>query len=975
MRAALGLNRWMRKSKESGDKRHKRSSSARGSVGSRSGSRPASRKGSRASIRSANTRTGFNSPRNSVSRGSRNSPSSRPASRNGPGSLNAPPSPRPGTPRNTLPRIGSSRAPGIYRSRSMPPSSPSRKKESTAVKVVCRLRPLRKKEKESDKWGIDDKSIAFEGQTFTYSKIFDEKTSQSDMYKTLAEPMLDDFFKGVNCCMFMYGQTGTGKSYTMTGGIGESRGLVPRILEEITSRANGEANLVLMMNFTEIYREHIYDLLNPESDQELQIRTAGGISLSGVKNVEVKDFESAMHAIDRGNMCRMVAKTNMNSQSSRSHSVLQISMKQVKGHQVSRSRMILVDLAGSERLNRTGAKGDKQKEGSAINVSLTTLGKVIKALSKKQPHVPFRESKLTLLLSESINGNCKLCIIMTASRAKVDVEETLSTLRFGKSAASIKTRVMSNLVLDPRAYKRMYREEKEKASEMHQLCVKVLSNMRQGVQSGITSDGGKELLKRVMTAISLLHDVDPDPIPQPRPVLAPPSGSNSDPILPIEVSSTTSMSRVDSVNFGSNSRISVSETSPRSPLSQQLSTKYLAFCIDEKSLSLKNPQGENEKLVSENSKLSKELKALRDEKVAMERRIHILECENRALKERAVKGSSSPFQIRNHHHHSQSYPPHQGYPPGHQSGPPHHKGTPPYHQGIPHHQGTPPYHQSAPLRNQKGLPPHHKGTLPLHQQGTQSNHQRTPSHHQGTPPSHHQGTPPSHLQGTPSSHHQGTPPSHHQGTPLNHQDTHGTQTKHQGTPTPHHQGNPSYHQGTPTPHHKGTPPYHQGTPPTLQQVTPPEPYHHQGIPSPHQQVTKTHHPQGSPSSRGTRHHPPPSGGFGFRRSPSTKRADSKAASLENSEAKSKVKAAPAVSEEGPPVREAPVPPRESLVSASGSTSVTPRESANVINVHGAADTPEKKGRVKRVALANTKLNQRRQRKSATWDNFEKLYRE
>lgn len=227
-----------------------------------------------------------------------------------------------------------------------------------------------------------------------------------------------------------------------------------------------------------------------------------------------------MRCMERGNASRNVQKTQMNSQSSRSHSILQISLRQKDlSHRITKSKLILVDLAGSERSTRTGATGDKQKEGSAINVSLTTLGKVryscyfllfrstatlaryplhhslffthhthdqvIKALSKRQSHVPFRESKLTLLLSESINGNCKLCMIMTASKAQVDVEETLSTLRFGKSAGSLKNKVVRNRVLDPAAYKRMYTEEKVRAD----LTERRTENVRAILKGALESHG------------------------------------------------------------------------------------------------------------------------------------------------------------------------------------------------------------------------------------------------------------------------------------------------------------------------------------------------------------------------------------------------------------------------------------------------------------------------------------------------------
>lgn len=350
-----------------------------------------------------------------------------------------------------------------------------------------------------------------EQQQFPLSKVFNEGCAQETVYHDVAAPLVNDFFKGYNCCIFAYGQTGTGKSYTMMGGNNyQSRGIIPRILEAVCGRL--ESNLPegsrrrLSVSFVQVYREKLTDLLNPHSSTPLSIRTVGGVSIEGAVTVEVKDEESIMNLIEEGNANRMVSKTNMNSQSSRSHSILQISMTQVDAdmHKTT-AKMTLVDLAGSERIVRTGAKGATQKEGSAINVSLTTLGKVIKSIAERKSHVPFRESKLTLLLSETINGNCKLCVIMTASRASADVEETLSTLRFGRCASTIKNKVVTNRVLDPRAYKRMFLQQKAQNEELSRRCSVALFELQRALQDSSTQSISSAIMQRLRLAATTLQ--------------------------------------------------------------------------------------------------------------------------------------------------------------------------------------------------------------------------------------------------------------------------------------------------------------------------------------------------------------------------------------------------------------------------------------------------------------------------------------
>ncbi|KAM3603413.1 uncharacterized protein V6R79_021811 [Siganus canaliculatus] len=310
----------------------------------------------------------------------------------------------------------------------------------------------------------------------------DKFAGQDVVFQCLGESLLDNAFMGYNACIFAYGQTGSGKSYTMMGSA-EQPGLIPRLCSALFSRTVQEAqegeSFTVEVSYMEIYNEKVRDLLDPKgSRQALRVREHSvlGPYVDGLSRLAVascKDIESLM---SEGNKSRTVAATNMNEESSRSHAVFNIilthTLKDLQsgttGEKV--SKLSLVDLAGSERAAKTGAAGDRLKEGSNINKSLSTLGLVISALAdqgagkNKNKFVPYRDSVLTWLLKDSLGGNSRTAMVATISPSADNYDETLSTLRYADRAKSIVNHAVVNE--DPNA--RIIRELREEVEKLRE---------------------------------------------------------------------------------------------------------------------------------------------------------------------------------------------------------------------------------------------------------------------------------------------------------------------------------------------------------------------------------------------------------------------------------------------------------------------------------------------------------------------------
>ncbi|XP_051655098.1 kinesin-like protein KIF13A isoform X4 [Manacus candei] len=376
----------------------------------------------------------------------------------------------------------------------------------TKVKVAVRVRPMNKRELDLNTKCI----VEMEGnqtvlhpppsntkqgerkppKVFAFDHCFwsmDESNTtkyagQEVVFKCLGEGILEKAFQGYNACIFAYGQTGSGKSFSMMGNA-EQLGLIPRLCCALFQRISVEENeshtFKVEVSYMEIYNEKVRDLLDPKgSRQSLKVREHKvlGPYVDGLSQLAVTNFEDIESLMSEGNKSRTVAATNMNEESSRSHAVFNIIVTQTlydlqsgnSGEKV--SKVSLVDLAGSERVSKTGAAGERLKEGSNINKSLSTLGLVISSLADqaagkgKNKFVPYRDSVLTWLLKDNLGGNSQTAMIATISPAADNYEETLSTLRYADRAKRIVNHAVVNEDPNARVIREL-REEVEKLKE------------------------------------------------------------------------------------------------------------------------------------------------------------------------------------------------------------------------------------------------------------------------------------------------------------------------------------------------------------------------------------------------------------------------------------------------------------------------------------------------------------------------------
>ncbi|XP_050098296.1 kinesin-like protein unc-104 isoform X6 [Anopheles aquasalis] len=314
-----------------------------------------------------------------------------------------------------------------------------------------------------------------------------EFSTQAMVYSDIGEEMLQHSFDGYNVCIFAYGQTGAGKSYTMMGKQEENQeGVIPMICKDLFRRIqeteSDDLKYSVEVSYMEIYCERVRDLLNPKNKGNLKVREHPllGPYVEDLSKLAVTSYQDIHDLIDEGNKARTVAATNMNETSSRSHAVFTIFFTQKRQDRMTSletekvSKISLVDLAGSERADSTGAKGTRLKEGANINKSLTTLGKVISALaeiaskskkSKKADFIPYRDSVLTWLLRENLGGNSKTAMIAAISPADINYDETLSTLRYADRAKQI----VCKAVVNEDANAKLIRELKEEIQKLREL--------------------------------------------------------------------------------------------------------------------------------------------------------------------------------------------------------------------------------------------------------------------------------------------------------------------------------------------------------------------------------------------------------------------------------------------------------------------------------------------------------------------------
>ena len=372
---------------------------------------------------------------------------------------------------------------------------------SENIRCIVRCRPLNEKEtglgskcitisSDSKVVFVENKNDKLANGKYAMDHVFNENVTQEEVFQEIGEPILKSFISGYNCTIFCYGQTGAGKTHTMMGPLDQlfeenssSQGLIPRIIHYLFNEETKVKNIItggnldkskdIKMNIKfcvmELYQESIIDLLKTENNSnttgknnnndkanELKIKEdpKKGMYVQGITEVEIKTAKEAKNLILMGLKSRHVAATEMNAESSRSHLLFSIYLStsyiNSRGGKIEKmSRLHLIDLAGSERQKKTKARGERIKEACMINKSLSTLGNVINALVEnyegKNKYIPFRDSKLTYFLKDSLGGNSKTTIVANISTSLIQMNETISTLKFVQRAKMIKNSATLNM--------------------------------------------------------------------------------------------------------------------------------------------------------------------------------------------------------------------------------------------------------------------------------------------------------------------------------------------------------------------------------------------------------------------------------------------------------------------------------------------------------------------------------------------------
>ncbi|KVH90919.1 hypothetical protein Ccrd_007036 [Cynara cardunculus var. scolymus] len=437
-----------------------------------------------------------------------------------------------------------------------PPSNPLKRKLSndfplengvagssdTGVKVIVRMRPANKNEEEGEMivQKTSGESLSIVGQPFTFDSVADGASTQASFYifQLVGAPLVENCLSGFNSSVFAYGQTGSGKTYTIWGPANalleeelssDQQGLTPRVFEQlffrITEEQSKHADKQLMYqcrcSFLEIYNEQITDLLNP-AQGNLHIRedTKTGVYVENLTEESVSTIKDVKQLLKKGLSNRRIGATSINLESSRSHSVftcvVESRCKSMDGlSSFKTSRINLVDLAGSERQKLTGAAGERLKEAGNINRSLSQLGNLINILAEvsqtgKQRHIPYRDSKLTFLLQESLGGNAKLAMVCAISPAQSCKSETFSTLRFAQRAKAIKNKAVVNEQMqdDVNTLREVIRQLKDELLRM-----KANGNQADpstGYSTGWNARRSLNLLKFSLNRPMMLHQMDDD---------------------------------------------------------------------------------------------------------------------------------------------------------------------------------------------------------------------------------------------------------------------------------------------------------------------------------------------------------------------------------------------------------------------------------------------------------------------------------
>ncbi|KAK5130392.1 hypothetical protein LTR08_002139 [Meristemomyces frigidus] len=368
--------------------------------------------------------------------------------------------------------------------------------EETNIHVVVRCRGRNDREVRENSGvvvsteGVKGKKLelsmgpsALSNKTYQFDKVFSPAADQGMLFDEVVAPIMDEVLAGFNCTIFAYGQTGTGKTYTMSGDITDTlpipdaAGIIPRVLHHLFGKLGEDesekSENSVKCSFIELYNEELRDLLSTDDSTKLKIfdeanKTGRNTTLvQGMEENHIKSASKGIQLLREGSHKRQVAATKCNDLSSRSHTVFTVTVYMKRTSEtgedfVSAGKLNLVDLAGSENIQRSGAENKRAAEAGLINKSLLTLGRVINALVDKSSHIPYRESKLTRLLQDSLGGRTKTCILATLSPAKSNLEETISTLDYAFRAKNIRNKPQVNQIVSKKTLLKEFTAEIEK---------------------------------------------------------------------------------------------------------------------------------------------------------------------------------------------------------------------------------------------------------------------------------------------------------------------------------------------------------------------------------------------------------------------------------------------------------------------------------------------------------------------------------
>lgn len=413
------------------------------------------------------------------------------------------------------------------------------------ISVYCRFRPHVKKSKNRKEpfQFLDTKTVQVasgvefdQGVQYKFDKVFTGATTQQEVYDEMGSSIIDQTLEGFNCCLMAYGMTSSGKSHSLYGSLSNNDqwGVIPRLskelFERLESRVEQDMNFEYTVNVSmvELYLEKIHDLLRPKSDKNVAIHERMSddlgrkeVYIKGCKKVMCSDVSDIIKQLKKGEKNRTIGSTDMNKKSSRSHSLCIVEVVQhnsTTGFHI-RSKLMLADLAGSESVRNTHAQGLELKQAQSINKSLTLLAHVIKKLSEnRSEHIPYRDSKLTRLLSEALGGNNQTHMLLTCSSEQDYARESIFTMRFGLQAQSIKNAPLVNTIYTLEDYKSMV-EQKDQIIQQQSMLIQALESAEHTVENKSSRHPSLQIDTHALTDLAnVMNDADDDEVTSKSPL-------------------------------------------------------------------------------------------------------------------------------------------------------------------------------------------------------------------------------------------------------------------------------------------------------------------------------------------------------------------------------------------------------------------------------------------------------------------------